>query len=113
MTDILIIGSTALILIILIIMLIHLRPKRFESIIREEFTPLRDSLITQQGKIEDLPEKSPDVSEERRGPRVGSPEKAIEGFLRGAGLSSVDEAEIVTDQKKGDFYHIYISCALH
>jgi len=58
MTDILIIGSTALILIILIIMLIHLRPKRFESIIREEFTPLRDSLITQQGKIEDLPEKT-------------------------------------------------------
>ncbi len=54
--------------------------------------------------IEGLPEKSPDVAEERRGPRVGSPDKAIEGFLRGAGLSSVDEAENVTDQQKGDFY---------
>ena len=32
------------------------------------------------------------------------PEKAIEGFLRGAGLKSIDEAEIVTDPKKGDFY---------
>jgi DNA recombination protein RmuC len=58
MTDILVIGSTALILVFLIILLIRLRPKRFESVIREEFTPLRDSLITQQGKIEDLPEKT-------------------------------------------------------
>ncbi|MGC9512762.1 MAG: DNA recombination protein RmuC [Fidelibacterota bacterium] len=58
MTDILVIGSTVLILVFLIILLIRLRPKRFESVIREEFTPLRDSLITQQGKIEDLPEKT-------------------------------------------------------
>ncbi|MEM6586785.1 MAG: glycine--tRNA ligase subunit beta, partial [Pseudomonadota bacterium] len=36
--------------------------------------------------------------------RVGAPEKAIEGFLRGAGLASVDEAEVVSDPKKGDFY---------
>ena len=42
--------------------------------------------------------------EERKGPRVGSPEKALEGFLRGAGLASIDEAEIVSDPKKGDFY---------
>ncbi|MEE9589245.1 MAG: glycine--tRNA ligase subunit beta, partial [Hyphomicrobiaceae bacterium] len=54
--------------------------------------------------IDGLPEKSPDVSDERKGPRVGSPDKAIEGFLRAAGLKSVDEAEIVTDEKKGDFY---------
>lgn len=58
MTDILVIGSTVLILVFLIILLIHLRPKRFEAVIREEFTPLRDSFITQQGKIEDLPEKT-------------------------------------------------------
>jgi glycyl-tRNA synthetase beta chain len=42
--------------------------------------------------------------EERKGPRVGAPEKALEGFLRGAGLASIDEASIVTDPKKGDFY---------
>jgi glycyl-tRNA synthetase beta chain len=42
--------------------------------------------------------------EERKGPRVGSPEKALEGFLRGAGLASIDEAQVVSDPKKGDFY---------
>ena len=47
---------------------------------------------------------APDVSDERKGPRVGSPDKAIEGFLRAAGLKSVDEAEIISDEKKGDFY---------
>lgn len=54
--------------------------------------------------IEGLPEKSPDISEERKGPRVGAPDKAVQGFLRGAGLSSIDDAEIVSDEKKGDFY---------
>jgi glycyl-tRNA synthetase beta chain len=54
--------------------------------------------------ISGLPAKSPAVNEERKGPRVGAPEKAIEGFLRGAGLASIDEAEIVSDPKKGDFY---------
>ena len=42
--------------------------------------------------------------EERKGPRVGAPEKALEGFLRGAGLASIDEAQVVSDPKKGDFY---------
>ncbi len=51
-----------------------------------------------------LPERSADVSEERKGPRVGAPDKAIEGFLRAAGLDSVDQAEIVSDAKKGDYY---------
>lgn len=54
--------------------------------------------------IKGLPEKSPAVSDERKGPRVGAPEKALAGFLRGAGLDSIDQAEIVTDPKKGDFY---------
>jgi glycyl-tRNA synthetase beta chain len=51
-----------------------------------------------------LPERSADVSEERKGPRVGAPDKAVEGFLRAAGLDSVDQAEIVSDAKKGDYY---------
>lgn len=48
--------------------------------------------------------RSPDLRQERKGPRVGAPEKAVEGFLRGAGLSSIDEAQVVNDPKKGDFY---------
>jgi glycyl-tRNA synthetase beta chain len=51
-----------------------------------------------------LPAASPDTREERKGPRVGSPDKAVEGFLRGAGLSSIEEATIVSDPKKGEFY---------
>lgn len=51
-----------------------------------------------------IPVRSPDVKEERKGPRVGAPEKALEGFLRGAGLASIDEAETVEDPKKGAFY---------
>ncbi len=51
-----------------------------------------------------IPPASPDTREERKGPRVGAPEKAVEGFLRGAGLSSIDEAKIDSDPKKGDFY---------
>jgi len=47
--------------------------------------------------------RSPDLREERKGPRVGAPEKAIQGFLRGAGLASIGEAKIEKD-KKGDFY---------
>ena len=50
-----------------------------------------------------VPAASPAVSEERKGPRVGAPEKAIEGFLKGAGLKAIGEAEVVAD-KKGDFY---------
>ncbi|WP_029031374.1 glycine--tRNA ligase subunit beta [Salinarimonas rosea] len=51
-----------------------------------------------------LPAKGQDVREERKGPRVGAPEKALEGFVKGAGLASIDEAKIESDPKKGDFY---------
>ncbi|MEO1321761.1 MAG: glycine--tRNA ligase subunit beta [Pseudomonadota bacterium] len=53
---------------------------------------------------QDVPAGSEDVTEERKGPKVGAPEKAVEGFMRGAGLTSIDEAEIRSDPKKGDFY---------
>jgi glycyl-tRNA synthetase beta chain len=43
------------------------------------------------------------VKEEKKGPRVGAPEGAIQGFLRAAGLKSIAEAKVVPD-KKGDFY---------
>jgi len=51
-----------------------------------------------------IPATQPDTREERKGPRVGAPEKAIEGFLRGCGLASIEDATIQSDPKKGDFY---------
>ncbi|MEM8970552.1 MAG: glycine--tRNA ligase subunit beta [Pseudomonadota bacterium] len=62
-------------------------------------TPRRLVLV-----VDGVPAMSPAVSDERKGPRVGAPDKAIAGFLRGAGLESIDQAEVVTDPKKGDFY---------
>ncbi|WP_019961264.1 glycine--tRNA ligase subunit beta [Woodsholea maritima] len=50
-----------------------------------------------------LPEKTEDVREERKGPRVGAPEKAVEGFLRGAGIASLDQCETRADNK-GEYY---------
>jgi glycyl-tRNA synthetase beta chain len=47
--------------------------------------------------------RSPDQKEERKGPRVGAPGKALEGFLKAAGLKSIEEARVQPD-KKGDFY---------
>ncbi|WP_201837938.1 glycine--tRNA ligase subunit beta [Microvirga zambiensis] len=54
--------------------------------------------------IAGLPVKGQDVREERKGPRVGSPEGAIQGFLKGAGLTSIEQAKIESDPKKGEFY---------
>ncbi|MEM7767460.1 MAG: glycine--tRNA ligase subunit beta [Pseudomonadota bacterium] len=54
--------------------------------------------------VEDLAPRSDDVREERKGPKVGAPDKAVEGFLRGADLASIDAAEIRTDPKKGEVY---------
>ncbi|HVV32757.1 MAG TPA: glycine--tRNA ligase subunit beta, partial [Vitreimonas sp.] len=53
--------------------------------------------------IADLPAKAADVNEEKKGPRVGAPEQAIQGFLKSAGLTSIDQAQVVED-KKGAFY---------
>ncbi len=64
-------------------------------------TPRRMALI-----LADLPKSSMATSEERKGPRVDAPEKAIEGFLRGAGLTK-DQLEI-RDDKKGQTYFAII-----
>ena len=62
-------------------------------------TPRRLALV-----IADVPKKSPAVSEERKGPRTNAPEQAVQGFLKAAGLASIDEAVVVSDEKKGDYY---------
>jgi len=54
--------------------------------------------------VHGIPARQPDLKEERRGPRVGGAEPAIQGFLKATGLSSISEAKIQTDPKKGDFY---------
>lgn len=54
--------------------------------------------------VHGLPMRTADVTEERKGPRVGAPEGAIQGFLKAAGLSSLDQASIESDPKKGEFY---------
>jgi glycyl-tRNA synthetase beta chain len=53
--------------------------------------------------IHGLPTKQPDVKEEKKGPRVGAPENAVAGFLKAAGLTSINQAKVQPD-KKGDFY---------
>ena len=53
--------------------------------------------------VHGVPAQQPDVKEERKGPKVGAPEQAIAGFLRAAGLTSIDQAKVQAD-KKGDFY---------
>ncbi len=51
-----------------------------------------------------LPGRQPDVREERKGPRVGAPEAAIQGFLKSAGLASLEQARIEKDKKGAEFY---------
>jgi glycyl-tRNA synthetase beta chain len=63
------------------------------------FVTPRRLALTVQG----IPAKQPDVKDERKGPKVGAPEQAIAGFLKAAGLKSIDEAKVQSD-KKGDFY---------
>ena len=66
--------------------------------IRTFATPRRLTAV-----VDGLPKRSPDVRDERKGPRVGAPDAAIQGFLKSAGLKSVEEAETRED-KKGNFY---------
>jgi glycyl-tRNA synthetase beta chain len=49
-----------------------------------------------------LPLKQPEVSEERKGPRVGAPQPAIDGFLRSAGVTL--EQCMKQKDSKGEFY---------
>ena len=61
-------------------------------------TPRRLTLF-----VEGLPERQPDRTVEVKGPRVGAPEQALAGFLRSAGLASIEACE-QRDTGKGIFY---------
>jgi glycyl-tRNA synthetase beta chain len=69
---------------------------------RAYVSPRRLSLV-----VEGLPVAQPDVSEERRGPRVGSPAQAMDGFLKSTGLSE-DQLE-QRDTGKGVFWFAVIA----
>lgn len=58
-------------------------------------TPRRIGLI-----LRNLPEKQPDVTIEKKGPKTNAPEKAIEGFLRGAGqpLEALEKRMVGKDE---------------
>jgi glycyl-tRNA synthetase beta chain len=55
---------------------------------RAYWTPRRLTLV-----VDGLPIQQPDLREEKKGPKVGAPDKAVEGFLRAAGLDSLDQCE--------------------
>jgi glycyl-tRNA synthetase beta chain len=69
---------------------------------RAYVTPRRLALV-----VEGLPVTQPDVHEEKRGPRVGAPEAAVQGFLKSAGLATLEDCE-VRDTGKGAFYFVTI-----
>ena len=72
----------------------RLKPTSIETFV----TPRRLTLA-----VSGLPRSRPGTSEERRGPRVGAPPQAIEGFLKSTGLTSIEQCEKrATD--KGEFY---------
>ncbi|HEX7920173.1 MAG TPA: glycine--tRNA ligase subunit beta [Bradyrhizobium sp.] len=53
--------------------------------------------------VHGIPARQPDLKSERRGPKIGAPDAAVQGFLKATGLKSLDEAKIQKDAK-GDFY---------
>ena len=73
--------------------------------LRGYVTPRRLAVVA-----EGIPATQPDRTEERRGPRVGAPQPAIDGFLRSAGLASIRECEI-RDTGRGEFYFAVVSRA--
>jgi glycyl-tRNA synthetase beta chain len=64
------------------------------------FATPRRLVLTVQG----IPARQSDLKEERRGPRVGGADAAIQGFLKATGLARIEDAKIQRDPKKGDFY---------
>ncbi|WP_322514343.1 glycine--tRNA ligase subunit beta [Rhodopseudomonas palustris] len=54
--------------------------------------------------VHGIPARQPDLKDERKGPKVGAPDAAVQGFLKATGLASLAEATIQKDPKKGDFY---------
>ena len=52
-----------------------------------------------------LPDRQPDVVEDRRGPHVGAPQRALDGFMKSAGLTTLDGIEVRT-VGGADYYYL-------
>lgn len=63
------------------------------------YTPQRIVIVA------DLPENRPDQVIDKKGPRVGSPDQAIQGFLKSVSLDDIKKAQIIED--KGAQYYYY------
>jgi glycyl-tRNA synthetase beta chain len=75
--------------------------------IRGYVTPRRLTVIA-----DGIPERLPLRQEERRGPRLGAPQAAIDGFLRSVGAAAIEDCE-VRDTGRGEFYFAKIERAGH
>ncbi len=82
------------------------------ALVRDKFAAAEIPVATLRGYVtprrlaivaDGIPGHQPDRSEERRGPRVGAPQPALDGFLRAAGLASIEQCEI-RDTGRGEFY---------
>ena len=63
-------------------------------------TPRRLALV-----VDGLPERQPDTVEEKKGPRTDAPPQAIQGFLKSAGLASVEQCEVREVGKAKVYFH--------
>jgi glycyl-tRNA synthetase beta chain len=63
-------------------------------------TPRRLTLV-----VEGLPARQPDVVEEKKGPHTGAPQRALEGFMKSAGLTTLEGAEVRT-VGGADYYYL-------
>ncbi len=96
-------------------------PARMQGQAAEDLRRLVTAALTEQGlsfegavsfatprrlalHIAGLPERQQDRREVKKGPRVGAPDSAVQGFLKSAGLASLAEARIEVEPKKGEFY---------
>ncbi len=53
--------------------------------------------------VDDLPQKTEEIRNEKKGPRVDAPQQALDGFLRSNGLHDVAALSVKQDAK-GDYY---------
>ncbi|HTD38080.1 MAG TPA: glycine--tRNA ligase subunit beta [Candidatus Limnocylindrales bacterium] len=79
----------------------RLAEERLEFARAEAFaTPRRLALV-----VDGLPPRQPDVVEEKKGPHVGAPQRALEGFMKSAGLTTLEGAEVRT-VAGADYYYL-------
>jgi glycyl-tRNA synthetase beta chain len=79
----------------------RLAEERLEFARAEAFaTPRRLALV-----VDGLPPRQPDVLEEKKGPHVGAPQRALEGFMKSAGLTTLEGAEVRT-VGGADYYYL-------